>query len=348
MQSVSRNSTILTVAILAQCLVLGRFAFAVERRIAVGAEMPEFSAVDTAGEAFEYKHGGGKPLMVVFLSAGQDRSERAAADMKKILAAMADHREAFGAVAVLTSPRSGAGEKPTDSGEKPSTPARGETVEGLRILPDGEYHLWGKFGIIASPTVIISGPDDKVLWVEAGYGYDFVPVIEARLRQALGIEDKAAADHAGDVRTATNDTPAERIQRHLRMAQLLKEKGHEASALRELETARQLDPNSVEVALEVGQMYCEFGQSAAALKAVVGVEGASRPEKSKLALIRGWASRQASDLDAAEKHLLEALANDPRSERAMFQLGRVYQAKGEFEKAAGYYYKALARLYGEK
>jgi hypothetical protein len=327
-------------------LTLGRFAFAAERRIAVGADMPEFSALDAGGKAFEYNHGQGKPLMVVFLSAGQDRSERAAADIKKILGALAAHKESFVVAAVLSVPRSG--DAPTADTDSSKRPTNGVALEGVSTLPDGEYHLWGKFGIIATPTVVISGRDDKVLWVEAGYGYDFVPMLEARLRQALGVEDKEAADRVGEVMIAANDTTAARVKRHLRMAQLLREKGHDASALRELETARGLDPNSIEVALEAAQMYCQLGRGAAALKAVADLAGSTRSEKSAIALIRGWANRQAGDPAKAEKYLLEALAHDPRSEKAMFQLGRVYQAKGEFEKAADYYYKALARIYGDK
>ncbi|MBE0535565.1 MAG: hypothetical protein IH624_07835 [Phycisphaerae bacterium] len=344
----SKHQVILTSVLLAQCLALGRFAIAAERRIAVGADMPQFSAVDGAGEVFAYKHGDGKPLIVVFLSAGQERGERAAADVKKLIARMADHGQAFNAVAVLSQPRSAAGDKPAQNGEGTQKPAQDIAVEGLAVLLDDEYHLWGKFGIIATPTVVISGRDDKVLWVEAGYGYDFLPVIEARLRQALGIEGHASADHAGEVRIMTNNTAVSKVQRHLRMAQLLKGKGHDASALRELEKARQIDPNSVEVALEVGRMYCEFGKGGEALKAVADLQVTTKSQKSTIALIRGWASRQAGDLDTAENHLLAAIANDPRSERARFQLGRVYQAKGEFQKAADCYYKALAGIYGDK
>ena len=48
--------------------------------------MPQFSAVDIAGQKFEYAHGGGKPLMTVFLSVDHQKSEQAAVDVKKIVA----------------------------------------------------------------------------------------------------------------------------------------------------------------------------------------------------------------------------------------------------------------------
>lgn len=338
MQAVHSYRKILIAIILAQSITLGRFASAAQRRIAVGDDMPEFTAPTAAGPAFEYKHGRGKPLLMIFLSAYQERSWRAAADIKKILDAVSPNSTDFDAVAVTAYP----------AADDPPANLKQITVHGFPLLPDPEYRLWGKFGIIATPTVIISGPDDKVLWVEAGYGYDFAAMVQARLRQALGLQDKTDADRASQVRTLDNNTVDDRVQRHLRMAQLLKEKGHDASAVRELEKALSIDPNSIEAALEVARMYCRLGRTQAALKTLDALDAPNKTQKAALALIRGWANRQAKDLDAAEKNLLQALEYDPTSPEAMFQLGRVYHEKGDFEKAAACYRKALAAIYGEK
>ncbi len=328
----------------------GRLAFGGDRRIHVGADMPQFGAVDDAGQCFEYAHGGGKPLMAIFLSAGREKSDRAAADAKRIVARLADKADAFRAVLVIEYPRSSSSPQgPTD----PNSPASAKPFDeyarnGFTVLPDTEYKIWGKFGIIATPTVVISDADDKVLWVEAGYGYDFAPVVQARLHQALGLEDAAHAEQAGQVRTVANDTVSARAKRHLHMAELLKKKGRTKSAVREIEKAHQLDPNSVPIALELGQLYCQTDDPAAAIKAIGKVKSANRLEKSKLALILGWAHRLSGDLDAAQKHLLEAIQNNPRLDRAYFELGRVYHEKKHFEKAAKAYFKALSGIYGDK
>jgi len=339
----------LIIIVPAQFFALGRFAVGGDRRIHVGADMPQFSAVDVAGQKFEYAHGGGKPLMAVFLSVGHQKSDHAAADVKKIVARLAGKADAFRAVLVITYPSSGSSTTgPGQNSPPPATTFDKYAADGFTVLPDPEYRIWGKFGIIATPTVVISDTDDKVLWVEAGYGYDFVPVVRARLYQALGLEDASHAKQAGQVKTVANNTVSARAKRHLHMAELLKKKGRTKSALREIEKAHQLDPNSVPVALELGSMYCQTGDPAAAIKAIGKIKGANRLEKSKLALVLGWAHRQAGDLDTAEKHLLEAIQNNPRLDRAYFELGRVYQAKKEFEKAAKAYFKALSRIYGDK
>ncbi|MCD6394632.1 MAG: hypothetical protein J7M40_14150 [Planctomycetes bacterium] len=90
-----------------QFFELGRFAIGSDRRIHVGADMPQFSDVDVAGQKFEYAHGGGKPLMTVFLSVGHQKSDLAAADVKKIVARLTGKADAFRAVMVITYPRGG-------------------------------------------------------------------------------------------------------------------------------------------------------------------------------------------------------------------------------------------------
>jgi len=314
-----------------QLLVPGWLALGGDRRIHVGADMPLFSAVDLEGRRFEYAHGAGRPVVIVFLSAGHEKSQKAAADIRKIVKRVSEKTDAFDAVMVITYERTGS---PPGAGGDPNRPPATVfdryAAEGFTVLPDTEYRIWGMFGIIATPTVVISDAGDKVLWVEAGYGYDFVPMVEVRLNQALGLADASEAAQAARVRTVANDTVSARAKRHLHMAELLRKKGRTKSALR-----------------EIGWTYCQTGNPAAAIKVVGAVKGANRLETSKLQLVLGWAYRACGDLEEAEKHLLEALANDPRLGRAHFELGRIYQARKEFEKAADAYFKELSMIYSD-
>jgi lipopolysaccharide biosynthesis regulator YciM len=54
------------------------------------------------------------------------------------------------------------------------------------------------------------------------------------------------------------------------------------------------------------------------------------------------------ELDAAEGFLLEATTLDSKSSRGFFELGKVYQAKGEVEKAMKAYHSALLQVFSEK
>ncbi len=306
------------------------------RRIGIGNKISEFSASEASGKVFNYKHGVGKVLMVVFLSANQKNCAQAAADIKGIVRKLAGQAKRLNVVVAIDDPNS-----QTFFRSDPNEP-----VVGIHVVADTEYKLWGKFGIIATPTVIISDTNDTVLWVEAGHSYDFAPVIRARLNQALGIAQEIDPNDASRVKTVTNATVAARIQRHLQMAKILQAKGRIESAINEVRKAERLDPNSAEVALELGELFCRVGKNEAALKIVERMKATKRLNKARLLLISGWAKRQMGDLETAEKHLFEATKLDAKSARGFFELGQVYQAKGEKDKAIAAYYRALTLVFG--
>lgn len=306
------------------------------RRIGIGNKMPEFSAPDTSGKVFDYKHRFGKVLMVVFLSANQKNSAQAAADIKGIVTKLASQAKRLNIVVAIDDPNS-----QSFFHSDPNEP-----VVGIHVVADTEYKLWGKFGIIVTPTVIISDTNDTVLWVEAGHSYDFVPVIRARLNQALGIAQEIDPNDASRVKTVTNATVAARAKRHLQMAKILQEKGRIESAINEMRKAKELDPNSVEVALEIGELFCRVGKNEAALNIVERMRATKRLDRARLLWISGWAKRQMGDLETAEKNLLEATKLDTKSARGFFELGQVYQAKGDKDKAIAAYYQALTLVFG--
>jgi tetratricopeptide (TPR) repeat protein len=306
------------------------------RRIGIGNKMPEFSASDISGKVFDYKHGVGKVLMVVFLSANQKNSAQAAADIKGIVTKLASQAKRLNVVVAIDDPNS-----QTFFRSDPNEP-----VVGIHVVADTEYKLWGKFGIIATPTVIISDTNDTVLWVKAGHSYDFASVIRARLNQALGIAQDIDPNDASRVKTVTNATVTARIKRHLQMAKMLQAKGRIESAINEIRKAKELDPNSVEAALELGELFCRVGKNEAALNIVERTRATKRLDRARLLWISGWAKRQMGDLETAEKNLLEATKLDAKSARGFFELGQVYQAKGDKDKAIAAYYRALTLVFG--
>lgn len=318
-------------------LLLCAAAEAGQRRLGIGAKMPEFSAADTAERVFNYKHGGGKVLMVVFLSGRQKHSEWAAAEIERIVGKLDEHVKRLDVVVAVDDPNTGVKFQSKDK----------ELVQNFHILLDTEYKLWGKFGIIATPTVIISDTNDTVLWVQAGHGYDFAPVIQARLNQALGIPQEIDPNDAGRVKIIANTAVSARMKRHLQMAKILEQKGRLKSAIGEINKAAELEPNSVEVTLELGELLCRANQSKAALDVIEKVKTIKRVDKARALLISGWAKRQMGRLDEAEKLLLKATTLNPKFSRGLFELGKVYQAQGKVDKAMKVYYRALVQIFAE-
>jgi tetratricopeptide (TPR) repeat protein len=302
----------------------------------VGENIPEFSGTTVNSQVFTYKHNQGKPLMVVFLSPRHKRSDRAVADIEEIVRQLETNAERLQIVIAID-----------DSNDVDFSSMQKGPAKNVHVLLDSEYKLWGKFGIIAIPTVVISDSNDKVLCVKAGHGYDFVPVIRSYINQALGLAQKETPEDASRVKTVANDTITARLKRHLQMAKMLEQKGRLESAIAEIQKARELDPNSAETALELGELFCRAGRSKEASEATDSLRVTKRSDKARLLLISGWAKRQMGDLDAAEKLLLEATALDPKLTRALFELGNVYQSRQEIDKAMKSYHKALTIIFNE-
>ena len=305
------------------------------RKLKLGDTMPEFSLPDSMGEVFAYKHNRKRVLAVVFLSASQKQSKSAVSDIQQILADLRAKAEPFDFVGIMTEPAKSDFFESTDS--KPAFP----------VLLDSQYKLWGKLGIIARPTVLIIAKDDKALWIRAGHGYDFAPALRSNLSYALGIAGKDAPKKAVKAEALTNNSARARIKRHLQMAKILETKGRLDSALAEVRRAQALDPSGVEPALELGELFCRAGKGKDALETVRNVQAATRRDKARLLLIYGWAKRQMGDLNRAENNLLEATKLDPKSTRGYFELGQVYQAQGDKDKALAAYHRALTLVLGD-
>jgi len=313
------------------------------RRISVGKKMPEFTASDLSGNLFDYKHSSGKVLLALFLSPKQENSTKAATDIKGIVSKLANQAKSFRVIVAVNDPNN-----QTIFCSEPNEPDPNEPGVVIHVVADTEYKLWGKFGIIATPTVIISDTNDTVLWVQAGHGYNFAPVVQARLNQALGIAQKIDPNEAGRVRTVTNATMDARAIRHLQMAKMLQEKGRIESAIVQMRKARELDPNSPKLALELGKLLSATGRGKEALEVIDGIPVISRHDKAELLTASGSAKRQLGELDKAEELLIQASKLDTKSGRIFFELGRIYQARGEVEKAMLTYYRALTLVFGKE
>ncbi len=322
---------------LLQLLFLASVTIGELRGIKTGTKVPEFSATDLSGAAFDYKHGSGKVLVTAFLSAGQKQSASAAQDLQKIARQLDKYAEQIQFVIITNNQETRDYFKSTDR----------KVNSDFRILLDTEYKVWGLFGVIVTPTLAITDKTDTLKWAKSGYSYDFAPAARLHIEQALGLADATRQD-VSQVRTLKNTTEWSKVKRHLRMAKTLEAKGRLESAIRQAIGAQKLDPNSIDVNLQLGQLYCKTGKGQEAIKAVEKAEAKNRAQKAQIKLILGWANRLLGELDAAETLLLEAARLDPRSPRVLFELGKTYVATGQKDKAIEAYQNALAKLFDEK
>jgi tetratricopeptide (TPR) repeat protein len=333
----ARNNKILLSLIFTLCLqaMLVSPLYAQSRRIKAGSPMPEFKIADIDQAVFEYARTNKKAMLIAFLAADQKRSADAAEDLLRIVAGLKCEPDALDFVVVINKPEAKELLKAKAGSSKSIVP---------KVILDTDIELWGLFGIIVTPTVIIGDPDGNAAWVKAGYGYDFASVIQSRLKQALGIAQEIDPTDASKVKVADNNTDQARIDRNLQMVKTLTAKGLYESALMVAQKAVDIDPNSIDTLLVVGELNCLIGDSAAALKVVSCIKPENRFKQAKLALIKGWANRRSGDFKAAEKFLLEAVHLSPHSARGLFELGNLYRATKRPEEAAKSYHSALSIL----
>ncbi len=323
------------VFILAACLVAPLFGAEGLRRLHVGDTMPEFRLADANGMAFEYRHERPRVLGVVILQAGQTHLERLVTDVEALTQQLRSEATAFDCVGVMSGPGAAEYLRSHAAGAQTAFP----------VLADPNFSLWGRLGVIAAPTAVVVGADHRLQWVKAGYGYDFVAGFHAQLNKALGLDD--GADASVRVETLENTSSRARRDRHIQLARTLAKKGRFDSAIKELEKVRQLDPNAIDAALELGEVLCRAGKNEAALKAVAEVRAETRQDKAHALLVNAWARRQMGELDAAESLLSQALELEPESPRILYEFGKVHQAKGDAEKALVCYRRALAEVFGD-
>jgi len=331
-----RNVSLIIVAAIVACGIMSTPCQA--RRIAVGDELSPVSATTLSGQQLDRAAGSDKAALIAFLVTDQKPSQQAAEDLQRVITAFSDHRHQIDVVIVMDDPvlKNAFKEMPPD------------LSDAVHWVHDAEKQLWGQFHIIAAPTVIMADKTDKVISVTAGYGYDFAPSLRFHLNQALGIAQEMTADEVGTVKTVQNKTNSAKIQRHLKMAKMLQDKGKIDAALQQLEKAQELDPDDPKLALEIAQLNCLRNKPDLGLKALQGSVFTTPPDQAASELITGWAKRLSGDFPAAQDHLLKATNLDPSSARAFFELGQVYEATAQNDLALKAYKDALSIFLGRK
>lgn len=89
------------------------------------------------------------------------------------------------------------------------------------------------------------------------------------------------------------------------------------------------------------QIYFKFGEFATAYKHIWGMLLSPSQSKRALLLLGEYSIHMGNSADA-ERYLLMYLQNYPDSVHGLYELGRVYLAKGDTERAGEYFYKTFA------
>jgi len=325
------------VVLFASLLVLSIVQAQQVQEVKVGDKIPLFTLPDLTGKNFSYQPGQDRVLIITFLKADQNHSERVLEDIKTNFSQLRRQEQLLDLVAVSLEAES-----------KSYFQTRLKELKlNIPLLFDTEFKLWGKLGVIATPTTIVVDKKGIMSWKKAGYGYDFATVLRDQLSLALGQIDTYQITKSKQVETLVNNTAQARATRHQKTAKLLSDKGRDELAINELRKAQELLPESSEVLLELGRLLCRNSQNKEALAVVEKIITDKKVELAQIKMLTGWAQRQLGDLSLAEKLLNESLQLNPKSARSLFELGKIYQARKEPDKALQTYYRALSVIFKE-
>ena len=310
---------------------------AAQRRIAPGERMPAFAATDFQGKPFCYAPDEGRPLLLAVLTFTQARSVNAWQDLTRIVSDLsAENVKTLRMAAVLTDPN-----------DRPLTGFAKHSEQTFTFLPDPQFRLWGAFGVIATPTVMIVDASGEVLVVKAGYTYDFEPVVRAYLEKAIGLRAEVNQSDTALVNGQSSLSAAARAERHERMAEALFEKGLYELAIRQMRTASGIDPNSLSTALRLAHMLCHAAEPNEAILAVDRWRDdmyLPRRDRAAVLQILGRASRLKGQPADAERFLEAARQLDPKSARTLFELAEAASEQKDTSQALKLYREAALLL----
>lgn len=211
---------------------------------------------------------------------------------------------------------------------------------------DADRALYAKLGLIVFPTTIIVNRDGKLAQVISLHDAKYKHVLDAYLRHTLGkINDdqlkELLVEHASD-----SGSPKSTASAHRALARTLREKGQLDQAKDELVKAGEQDPENAEVMLDLADLELFQGDLDGA-EAQIQKVLQSKPDHRRAKQLKGVLLFRRGQYNEAEVVLVEALNLNPSPEVAHYYLGRIYEQKGQTDKALEHYREALRRFVHE-
>lgn len=304
------------------------------RNVTRGGVVPDYELATMAGGAVRSADSKGKVVVLIYLSAEQRSSERAASDANRVLTDLASEDVELLFVTADWIHRSYF-EKRWEE----------QAIEAPLAF-DAERDLYRRLGLIVFPTTVVIDREGRLAHVISTRPGNYPQLINAYVRHALGEIDDDELTKRLKARSFDRGSPRSLASRHRAAARLLREKGLFESAEDELTEALKLDPESVAVRLDLASLHLRMGRTDEARRAVDAVME-SEPRHRRAMLLRGVLLLRTNHLDDAEAILKEALVLNPDPARTHFYLGQVFELKGEKDKALTHYREALRRVLDE-
>jgi len=300
----------------------------------VGEPIPDITLpmADPAGEAFALARLTGKPAAIVFWRPNQPMSLDALRDVEQILSKLGP--SAINVVAVDTS---------RASAEAVQTVLAGETLS-YPVLLDPERELYGAAGVIVCPTTLLLDADGVLRFKAASHPRQFAHVVETRLQFLLGNIDEATMESLIEPTVLQIQHDVANAWRMYNLGKNLQAGGKLAEAAEAYQKAVSEYPALPEARCALGFMKladADFEAAATHFQTALTYQ----PSSALARLGQAAVLARTGEPEAAEEILLSLLGHKSIAMRTRYELGRIYHARGQLDRATTFYEDALMTMF---
>ena len=302
----------------------------------VGDPMPAFSLARADGGAGTYgsEQLKGQPGIVMFWRPGQRLSANALEDLQQIVQQIGASKVRI--LAVDTARSSAQGVQAALAGKKPPFP----------ILLDPQRELYGKVGVIVCPTTLLLDGQGVLRFVVASRPRQFSQVVRARLQFLLGEIDEEQMKREIEPTVLKIEHDLAAGWRMYNLGRKLQAEGKSDQAVAVYEKAVSEHPSLPEARCALGFMQLAAGNLQAAGEQFQSAL-VHQPASATARLGRAAVLARTGQPQEAEQILLSLLSQKAVTVRVRYELGRIYHARGELDKAVIYFQDALATMFPE-
>jgi len=206
------------------------------------------------------------------------------------------------------------------------------------LYVDADKKAYKAFGVFVMPSVLVA-KDGKV---EAGFGYthNFAELVKGEVEVLLGLKTREAVEAALHPKTEEKSTGEKEAMRYCNLGESMLKKGMIPQAEDAFKKALASDGAYVPALLGMARIALAKGDVAQAETYVKKAEAVS-PNDLGTVLVGARVLAARKKVDEAIAKVLPLALTHPRSGEVNEVLGRLYEQKGDLNKALKYYKKAL-------
>lgn len=304
-------------------------------RVDVGQMMPDYRLTTMDGRHISNDQHDKRVTVLVYVIANQRGSERAIADASMVVEEIGDPTQVELIFVTGNTDQAAYFEEFWES----------KSIHGTLAL-DPDRVLYAELGLIAFPSTFVVDQEGRVMHMLSTHSPNYPHVIEGYIGHAMGRLDDAGLDEHLKARSLPTSSPKSIASRHRVVARLMREKGLGEAAEKELLSAIEYDPESVDIRLDLADLYLELAELVKAQEQLDWVKAAA-PDHRQALLLEGILLFRQGNYDSAQRVLTKALVLNPDPARTHYYLGRIFESVGNCDEAMAHYREAIGRYLKE-